>query len=314
MINNFIKSLTRNPICIRGENFIFVWFGPIVGLNVGIAVTVTLVLAHQLDNKIYVTFFNQYFILFPIVLVLGSIAFFQGFWFNLGAIIKRIFSKEKYEWRRPGAVFYGGFLGCVSYGLILGYVDSISPWCAADLAFLLMPFAHGLSRLACLNFGCCYGKRCSESHWMRVSYTHPQSEPVRHGSVHQHRHPVQLYELLLCISLGIVLWSMVGKVGEGKIFASYLVGYGVIRFLLEFIRDNTHEFQIWEFSIWQILSLCCSVIGVILLLTLKNSPPLTFINDSGSLNIFKYAFIGLWNAIVISISFGLHFRKKGESL
>ena len=54
------------------------------------------------------------------------------------------------------------------------------------------------------------------------------------------RHPSQLYEAL---GEGILLyfvlrWLMLKKgVGGGRIAASFLVGYGLIRFLLEYVRD-----------------------------------------------------------------------------
>jgi len=314
MVNNFIKFWTKTPIMIRSANYIFVWFGVIVGIILGCSVTLTLLLSHRIENSNYVPFFNQYFILFPIIYVLGSIIFFQGFWFELGIIIKRLLSKKKYEWRRPQAVFFGGFLGCILLGMLLSYLNNISGWYAADFLVLILPFSHGLARLGCLNFGCCYGKVCSESHLLKVVYTHPQSEPVRKGSHEVSRYAVQLYEMILCISLGIFLWSLLGRVSAGKIFACYLLGYGLIRFLLEFVRDNTYELRIGMLSIWQYVSLACFMLGVIILLVLKNYPPLILTNKPVGINLCKYILIGIWNAVVIGITFSLHFRKAGQSL
>ena len=299
---------------IRSANYILVWFGVIVGIILGTSVTLTLILSHRIENSNYAPIFNQYFILFPIIYVLGSIIFFQVFWFELGTIIKRLLSKKKYEWHRPQAVFFGGFLGCMLYGMLLSHLNNISGWYVADFLVLILPFSHGLARLGCLNFGCCYGKVCSESHLLKVVYTHPQSESVRKDSHQVPRYAVQLYEMILCISLGIFLWSLLGRVPAGKIFAWYLIGYGFIRFLLEFVRDNTYELRIGMLSIWQYVSLACLLLGVIILLVLKDAPPLILTNKPAGINLGKYILIGIWNALVIGISFGLHFRKAGQSL
>jgi len=299
---------------IRSTNYILVWFGAIVGIILGASVTLTLILSHRIENSNYAPFFNHFFVLFPIVYVLGSLVLFQGFWFEIGTIIKSLFSKKKHEWRRPRAVFFGGLLGCALYGILLSYFYNISGWYVADFLVLILPFSHGLARLACLNFGCCYGKACSESNLLKVVYTHPQSEPVRKGSLKAPRYAVQLYEMILCISLGFFLWSLLGRVSAGKIIACYLIGYGLIRFFLEFVRDNTHELRIGMFSIWQYASLACFIVGVILLVVLKSSPPLILAGKPVGINYGKYILIGIWNALLIGISFGLHFRKAGQSL
>jgi len=299
---------------IRSANYILVWFGAIVGIILGASVTLALILSHRIGDSSYISFFNQYFILFPIIYVLGTLIFFQGFWFEFGKTIKRLRAKEKYEWHRPRAVFFGGFLGCALYVILLSYLNNISVWYAADFLVLFLPFSHGFARLGCLNFGCCYGKVCSESHLLKVVYTHPQSEPVRNGSKKVSRYAVQLYEMMLCISLGIFLWSLLGKVSAGKIFSCYLIGYGLIRFLLEFVRDNTFELRIGRLSIWQYVSLACFMIGVIILLFLKDSNPLILTNKPIGINLGKYILIGIWNAAVIGITFSLHFRKAGQSL
>jgi len=299
---------------IRSANYILVWFGAIVGIILGISVTLTLILSHRIENANYVLFFKQYSILFPVVYALGSIIFFQGFWLELATLSKRLLANKKYEWRRPQAVFFGGFLGCFLYGMLLSGLNNISVWYIADFLVLILPFSHGLARLGCLNFGCCYGKICAESHLLKVIYTHPQSEPVRKGSQTVPRYAVQLYEMMLCIALGIFLWSLRGRVSAGKIFACYLIGYGLIRFLLEFVRDNTFELRIGGLSIWQYVSLVCLMLGLLMLLVLKDSPPLILTSQPARINLGKYILIGIWNAVFIAITFSLHFRKAGQSL
>jgi phosphatidylglycerol:prolipoprotein diacylglycerol transferase len=52
-------------------------------------------------------------------------------------------------------------------------------------------------------------------------------------------HPTPIYETLAMLSLALLLWSLRDRVRGGVIFAIYLVGAGVERFLVEFLRRNS---------------------------------------------------------------------------
>ena len=87
---------------------------------------------------------------------------------------------------------------------------------------------------------------------------------------HQLRHPSQLYEALFeGVLLFIILWSMRKKIRiPGRLFSLYLIGYGVIRFFLEFFRqpDQQLGFVIGYFTMGQILCLIMAIGGLILLI------------------------------------------------
>lgn len=316
IINGFLNFWTNSPIVKRTDTYVFVWFGIILGGILFFAVPTVLVMSHRIPNPKYTKFFYEFFTWWPLFSIGGSIFLFHDFWFSFGNFLKRVVLGEKVKWQRPGAVFYGGFAGSIILISILGYQYDLSPFYALDFIFLIIPFYHGLSRLACLNFGCCYGKKCTNKNFLKVSYHHPDSEPVRHGiKKGTYLHPVQLYEGILNVLIGVTLLSLLGKVGTGKIFSVYLISYGTIRFFLEYIRDNTFERVYFDLiSIWQILSLTFVVFGIILIFILPEDTGLVLDKEFSELDIKKIIILTIWNALAITITFGLHFRKPGEPL
>ena len=52
-------------------------------------------------------------------------------------------------------------------------------------------------------------------------------------------HPTPIYETLTMGLLAFVLWQLRDKVRPGILFALYLVGAGLERFLVEFLRRNS---------------------------------------------------------------------------
>ncbi len=316
MLNQLIGFWTKSPIALRTNNLIVVWFGIIVGIVVAMAIPTILFLSNSIEDQRYVRFFYAFFTWWPLFSIGGAIFFFHDFWFSLGRRIKQFLVSGQFKWKRPGAVFYGGFLGSLLLVLILGFHYHLSALYALDFIFILIPFFHGASRLACLNFGCCYGKVCSDSHLLKVRYHHPDSEPVRHGIPRgQSLHAVQLYEMIVCMLIGSFMVYLMGRVGEGKIFATYLVCYGAARFVLEFIRDNSHEKVLFHWlSVWQLLSLCFVAAGTILLIVLPDGNRLRMINPTHYIDPVKIVLLALLNAVALGITFSVHFRKRDEPL
>lgn len=158
-----------------------------------------------------------------------------------------------------GLAYYGGFLAAAPAGLwfarrkrlgTLRIADLTSPWIALGLFF---------GRMGCFFNGCCFGVHASEP-WA-VSF--PGAHDV---------HPTQLYE-----ALGAwVLWAALyfglrpRKRAHGELFAALLVGYGVLRFVLEFWRaDERGGFAGLSTSQW--IGIPLVAIGVILWVRLRRT-------------------------------------------
>ncbi len=125
-----------------------------------------------------------------------------------------------------GMDFIGGLGGGLLAGTIfikvkkldfLGYVDLLAPYIA---------IGHAIGRLGCvLGDGGHLGK--------------PTNLPW--GIVHEGvaRHPAALYEMLALIALFIVLLKLRKKnMEKGMLFASYVIGYSILRFGIDFIRAD----------------------------------------------------------------------------
>ncbi|UPT75076.1 MAG: prolipoprotein diacylglyceryl transferase [Elusimicrobiota bacterium] len=110
----------------------------------------------------------------------------------------------------------------------------------ADYMFLAAFFWHAFGRFGCFLAGCCWGKPTTLPWGLAV--TDPRSQTPRE-LLGVPLHPVQLYEvagiLLLCALMYRFLRAAEeGRSAPGLVVATHFGGYGVLRFLLEFLRDD----------------------------------------------------------------------------
>jgi phosphatidylglycerol:prolipoprotein diacylglycerol transferase len=173
--------------------------------------------------------------------------------------------------RRGGLVAYGGFLG--------GYVGSwaylsrnrirLLPW--ADVAVPSLASGLMITRVGCYLFGCDFGKRLPETapallkkmgtfpHWTGGMAEGGEGAPayVRHLEIFRGTplgseimksnaslavHPTQIYESICGLALLVfLLWQRKNQKFRGQIFFSFVFGYGVLRFILEILRDDTER-------------------------------------------------------------------------
>ena len=154
-----------------------------------------------------------------------------------------------------GLVWYGGFLG----GLVAGWLYLR----AKRLVFLrvvdqFIPFValgHAVGRIGCFLNGCCYGKPTSS--WYGVVFP-GQDIPVL---------PTQLVEALGLLFLYILLRTLQRPTllrRPGWIFSCYLIAYGLLRFLMEFLRGD--QTTCWlGLTLQQLISIGTFVVGLFLM-------------------------------------------------
>jgi phosphatidylglycerol---prolipoprotein diacylglyceryl transferase len=116
--------------------------------------------------------------------------------------------------------------------------------------------------------------------------TPAQQEQVLHGDYRcVPVHPTQLYASGGAALLGLILYGVwrrsqkaeiAGRYGfltqPGVTFSVMFVLYGIMRFILEMMRDD-NPFEAGGLTISQILGLCLSVLGIILVLVFSRIPP-----------------------------------------
>ena len=159
----------------------------------------------------------------------------------------------------PGMSYHGGVIGAIVAGLIYTKVKKISFLRFSDLITSAIPFAYTWGRLGNFINGELYGRVTTSRMGMvfptaeRFSTTHQWVRSVADtvgivyspgDYVNLPRWPSQLFEAFFeGIVLGIIIWFVVRKIkkkrnmADGTILASYLMGYGLIRFILEYFRQ-----------------------------------------------------------------------------
>ncbi|MFH1723567.1 MAG: prolipoprotein diacylglyceryl transferase family protein [Elusimicrobiota bacterium] len=156
-----------------------------------------------------------------------------GFERNLAYVIER--------GRIRGGAFYGNLGGAALTLYIFARWRGLSFRRLADLLGGAAPLALSLMRLGCIQHGCCFGKPTSLP-W-GIVFTHPRCG-VRRSWLGTPLHPSQLYEALGCLAIFAVVHFVVfrrirdGKLPPGSAFLASAVLYGVLRFLLDFVRGS----------------------------------------------------------------------------
>jgi phosphatidylglycerol:prolipoprotein diacylglycerol transferase len=131
----------------------------------------------------------------------------------------------------------------------------------ADLFAPSVALGLSFARIGCFMAGCCYGKE-TVLPWA-VTFTHPQSL-ARLGV---RLHPTQLYEAAGCLALFLFLtWMEKKKSYEGEIFWLFLLVYSLLRFLIEFFRDDPRGFLFGTFlSTSQAIGVLLAIFSVYML-------------------------------------------------
>jgi phosphatidylglycerol:prolipoprotein diacylglycerol transferase len=146
-----------------------------------------------------------------------------------------------------GMSYHGGAIAVLAASIVFCRKRKIDFWRFADLFCPAVPLGYTFGRIGNFINGELYG-RATDVPWGMVFPLDP---------LHLLRHPSQLYEAFFeGIVLFAVLWLIRRKSPfEGALFAFYLIGYGVIRFFIEFFRepDTQLGFVLGPFSMGQLL-------------------------------------------------------------
>ena len=165
-----------------------------------------------------------------------------------------------------GMSFHGGAIGTIIAGLIFCKKHKYNFYTLADPAMPFVAIGLGLGRIGNFINGELYGK-VSNVPWAVIF---PEGGPWA-------RHPSQLYEALLeGFLMAIFLQIVFLKTNlKGLVFWLFIGSYGVVRFLIEYIRIPDVGLDIYNhgmifgvFSMGQVLSMCMILAAVIGLITI----------------------------------------------
>jgi phosphatidylglycerol---prolipoprotein diacylglyceryl transferase len=165
-----------------------------------------------------------------------------------------------------GMSYHGGVIGVALLSMLYVRQQKIGFWALADLVVPAIPLGYTFGRLGNFINGELYGRVTDVAWGMYFPDDFSQ----------QLRHPSQLYEALF---EGIALFALLWMIRNNKklthlMFPIYLIGYGVARFFIEFVRQpDAHLGTIFgPFSMGQILCFAMIAAGLGLIALIRRQP------------------------------------------
>ena len=158
-----------------------------------------------------------------------------------------------------GFVFYGGLYGSLFAAWLYCLFSKTAYDPILKLLLPLLPLIHAFGRLGCFCMGCCYGKTTAA--FFGVIFHSSEIAPNGIPLI-----PVQLIEAAVEFGLFTILAVISRHQCSGKRMLSiYLLSYGAVRFLLEFLRGDSYRGFVGPLSFSQIISCVSILCGIILL-------------------------------------------------
>jgi phosphatidylglycerol---prolipoprotein diacylglyceryl transferase len=197
----------------------------------------------------------------------------------IGSKVLMLFTEPEYrenplallslDFLRSGGVFYGGLLGAILAGYFLMKRYRLPFWKTADACAPGIAIGNFFGRQGCFAAGCCWGKPTSLPWGVQFSELGHEITGV---PIDQHLHPTQLYEsFAMLLVFFFLLWLHKRKRFSGQVVLVYGLLYAVIRFAVEFWRDDPRGdilglTTLTGLSTSQMISLVIGVIALILLI------------------------------------------------
>jgi phosphatidylglycerol:prolipoprotein diacylglycerol transferase len=193
---------------------------------------------------------------------------------------------------RGGLVAYGGMIG--------GFLTSV--YCCrkrgipllqwADVAAPSVVLGTAITRVGCLLFGCDFGARSNLPWAIRF----PQGSPAWFHHVHDFGlpnnapysypvHPTQIYESLVGLFLfALLMLIRKYRTFSGQVFLGWVLGYGILRPLIEVVRDDDQRGNVGSLSTSQFIGIASVVLGVVLFVSLLRK----YRRDPDSLRLWQH--------------------------
>ncbi len=164
-----------------------------------------------------------------------------------------------------GMSYHGGLIGVILAGTLFCWKYKIDFWELGDFLAPSIPLGYTFGRIGNFINGELYG-RATDSAW-GMYFPHDMTGLLRH--------PSQLYEAFFeGIFLFILLWGIRGiRPFSGFFLSLYLIGYGTVRFFIEFVREPDPQIGLLSGYVTMGQTLCLGMIlsGVILFIVRRRS-------------------------------------------
>jgi phosphatidylglycerol:prolipoprotein diacylglycerol transferase len=170
-----------------------------------------------------------------------------------------------------GIAVYGGFVGGVVTGAVAAWKLGLPVWTCLDAAAPGMLVGQAVGRIGCFINGDAWGAptgcACGVVYWNEHALVPPDLIGVP-------THPYPLYEIGAVAVLLALLWATRGRsTRPGTAFLVTTIGYGIIRFGLSFVRQET--VIVFGLQEAQLIAILTSVVALVILagrLALSRTP------------------------------------------
>jgi phosphatidylglycerol:prolipoprotein diacylglycerol transferase len=173
---------------------------------------------------------------------------------------------------RSGGVFYGGLIAAVVVALVYLRRHKLPLWTTTDVFAPGIALGHVVGRLGCLMAGCCFGKPTSVP-WA-VTFRDPAAFANVGTPLGVPLHPTQLYEAgaEALILVFLLAFERRGRPFPGRTLWSYLLLYGMSRFVIEFYRGDSRGMVFSVLSTSQFVSVVLVPLSIVMLVVLSRRP------------------------------------------
>lgn len=172
--------------------------------------------------------------LLPLVQAFGYVVGTKGLWLYYNR--KELRRHPKRTLMANGNSFYGGVGGMI-LGLVLAgrYLGRFPTIVLLDAMFLCLPIFQVFIRIGCFSYGCCFGHAYDGP--LAIRFLDPYA--LAHRKCGDARlHATQLYSVAKDVLLFVFIVSAFRVMQiEGAGLALWLVGYGLLRFFVDFTRS-----------------------------------------------------------------------------
>ncbi|MCK4334630.1 prolipoprotein diacylglyceryl transferase [candidate division WOR-3 bacterium] len=151
-----------------------------------------------------------------------------------------------------GAVYYGGFIFAIIFGLIFLWRKKIPALPLLDAIAPAIALGEGIGRIGCFLNGCCFGKPTDVCGIAFAPGSIPYRELVNAGELPQGVlsavvWPTQLFQSGGGVLLFVVLLLLIRltRLRKGQLFGIFLAGFGGLRFGVNLLRYYENNFNLW---------------------------------------------------------------------
>lgn len=177
---------------------------------------------------------------------------------------------------KGGMVAYGGMIGgflASWYGCHRRGIPLLK-W--ADVSAPSVVLGTGITRIGCFLYGCDYGRRTDVAWGVAFPNGSPAwDDHIRNGWISAQAsaslpvHPTQIYESLVGFALfGFLMWMRARRTFSGQVFLCWVIGYGILRPLIELLRADDQRGTVGPLSTSQFIGVTCVALGTALLVAL----------------------------------------------